>query len=407
MSNSIQDLQYAIDNGIIDFVQVQEQIEMKKRQELLAMHKKPIWQGKGKDKRWKTHLPDHKNTLIAKATRDELEQFLINYYKKELEKPKTFDDMYHHWRTVQDALVSNSTITKYNSDYKRYFQNTEFAKKEIKKITEEDIKVFLVTTVKRLELCQKACKTLYGYTVRVIESARKNHVIEEDPTEFLKASQFYKYCKEKIRPKEACLVSDEELEVLFKRFQLDYQENPSYIPTYAVELATLTGMRVGEIAALRWDAITDNVIIIDKSEKYDRLNKEYIIDDTKNHRARMFPLSDRIKELLHNVKKAELENGYFCEWVFADENGRIHAPVISSCSKNKCRQIGIKEKGIHAYRRTINSKMRCSGVSNVVASSLIGNSPEVNDKYYTFDITDMKEKAKIISNINDKMPVAR
>lgn len=34
--------------------------------------------------------------------------------------------------------------------------------------------------------------------------------------------------------------------------------------------------------------------------------------------------------------------------LFADKNGRIHAPVIS-----------FSDKGIHAYRRTVNSKMRC------------------------------------------------
>ena len=37
---------------------------------------------------------------------------------------------------------------------------------------------------------------------------------------------------------------------------------------------------------------------------------------------------------LDKVKKAELQNGYICEWVFANEDGRVHAPVISSCIKN-------------------------------------------------------------------------
>lgn len=95
-----------------------------------------------------------------------------------------------------------------------------------------------------------------------------------------------------------------------------------------------------------------------------------------------------------------MESGALCEWVFADENGRIHAPIISSCSKNKCRQIGIIEKGIHAYRRIVNSKMRCNGVSVTVAAALLGHTEEVNENYYTFDVSSLAEKTKIVATIN-------
>ncbi|MDY3818392.1 MAG: hypothetical protein SO019_04995, partial [Lachnospiraceae bacterium] len=112
-------------------------------------------------------------------------------------------------------------------------------------------------------------------------------------------------------------------------------------------------------------------------------------------------MTEEIKSLLRKVKKIEEENGYLCEWVFANEGGRIHAPVISSCSKTKCRQLGIDEKGIHAYRKTLNSKMRCSGVSSTVAASILGHTKEVNEQYYTFDVTDMEAKSRIVSRINE------
>ena len=165
-------------------------------------------------------------------------------------------------------------------------------------------------------------------------------------------------------------------------------------------------MRVGEISALSWDCITDSYIIISKSEKYNRQTKKYFIDKTKNGKDRIFPITDEIKQLLENVKKVEMQNGYICEWVFANETGRIHAPIISSCSKNKCKQIGIDDKGIHAYRRTINSKLRCSGVSATVAASLLGHSKEVNEQYYTFDVSSIDEKAKMVSNINKRIHVS-
>lgn len=42
--------------------------------------------------------------------------------------------------------------------------------------------------------------------------------------------------------------------------------------------------------------------------------------------------------------------------------------------------------------------MRCAGVSEVVAASLLGHSPDVNKNYYTFDTTSLEDKAKIVAD---------
>ena len=75
--------------------------------------------------------------------------------------------------------------------------------------------------------------------------------------------------------------------------------------------------------------------------------------------------------------------------------------MISSCSKNKCRQVGNSEKGIYAFRRTVNSKMRCEEVSATAA--LLGHTEYVNERYYTYDISGIEEKTEIILRINAEM----
>ncbi|MCD8121296.1 MAG: hypothetical protein LUE65_03515 [Clostridiales bacterium] len=39
-------------------------------------------------------------------------------------------------------------------------------------------------------------------------------------------------------------------------------------------------------------------------------------------------------------------------------------------------------------------------MSATVAASLLGHSREVNEKYYTFDITNIEQKTAIVSKIN-------
>lgn len=68
--------------------------------------------------------------------------------------------------------------------------------------------------------------------------------------------------------------------------------------------------------------------------------------------------------------------------------------------RNKCIQAGIQTKSIHALRRTLNSKMRCEGVSSIVASSILGHTEKVNNSNYTYDVSDNQYKINMMSNIN-------
>ena len=80
-----------------------------------------------------------------------------------------------------------------------------------------------------------------------------------------------------------------------------------------------------------------------------------------------------------------------------DAEGRVSKSKISDTTRN----ITMSEeftgiKSIHAIRRTINSRMRCNGVSATLASSLIGNTERVNDRNYTYDVSELEEKREII-----------
>lgn len=400
----------AIENdNIIDTEHIQEIIEMKIREKLLKQHPYSIWEGK-KDKKWYTYLPDEtksrKKALKKRNSKEEIEDLVVEYWKKiikiESEKNKkyVFQDAYNNWRSVQDQIVKENSVAKYETDFKRFFEGTDFLSMNIEDITEDKIRIFMVQTIECLKLPKETSRKLFGYISNSIFYARKNLGLESNPLEFLKAKDFYKYCHEKFVPPETKVVSKEKMKLLQEQFYRDHQNMPNYIPTYAVEFACLTGMRVGEIAALRWECITKDYILIDKSEKSDRTKKRYWIEGTKNNKERLFPMTEEIRKLLFKIKKIETEYGYLCEWVFANENGRIHAPLISSCIKTKCRQLGIEVKGIHAFRKTLNSNMRCKGVSSTVASTILGHSPQVNERYYTFDVMDMEEKSKMLEEIN-------
>lgn len=403
---NIDDFHQAIEHGIIDEAYVRECIENMKREEILKNHSYKITLGK--DGKWRTYVKDSTKPsgcrLIKKSTEKKLQDELVKFYGEQKNKALSFKDMYFKWREVQDRLVTDNTAYKYNTDYKRFFKDSAFEQLPIEEITEDMIKLYFHDSIKQNKLTKGAFKKLYGYVNNTFAKAYREKIITENPMIHFVCKQFYPYCEEVDKPLDKQIFSDEEEQLILEKLHSEYVLKPNYIPNYAVELASLTGMRVGEIVALKWEdvhmEVTYPYFLINKSEKYNRSTKEYFIDKTKNKKIRQFPIDDKIKHLLFELKKVQFKYGFYGEWVFANEEGRIHAPVVSSCIKNKCRQLNITEKGIHAFRKTLNSEMRCSGVSEVVASALLGHSPQVNREYYTFDTSSMKDKANIVAKIH-------
>ena len=158
-------------------------------------------------------------------------------------------------------------------------------------------------------------------------------------------------------------------------------------------------MRVGELSALKWEDIDYNneTITICRSEKYSRISKEYYISTTKNDKIRKIPLTDNMKDVLYRTKEDEIRKGYISEFVFCDENGRIHANRISCWTRNNTlTKEFYNVKSIHAIRRTLNSNMKCMGVSTPVAAAILGHTEKVNEENYTYDTSSMTEKKKVV-----------
>ncbi len=154
-------LNYAIEQGIIDLSHIQDAVNMNKRKEILEQHPYSIW--KSKDGKWHTYLPDEEKGRVPRRrnTREAIEDLIIDYYKEQINY--TFSYWWERFKTKQKKFgLCNNSLNKYESDYIRFFQDTDFEKMDIRDITEEDITEFMVDTVKRMYLKEKS-GLLMGY----------------------------------------------------------------------------------------------------------------------------------------------------------------------------------------------------------------------------------------------------
>jgi len=396
--------------GIISLDDVQKNMKLVKQQQILKNHPYKIWEGT--NGRWYTNLPDDTKKdgrrKIAKSSEEKIKKVIIDYYEeKKQDSRMTFEKMFNKWKKFQlDFGLSANTILKYDSDYKRFFNGSKFAETNIDEINEENIKVFVASKIRDKKIIPRTAKTLIWYIKSVFKSAFINKLIIVNPCDFLDSKTMIKYCTiPSEKTSEQRTVSDDQLKLLYEQLYKDKSKKPNYIPTYAIELATLTGMRSGELSGLMWSDIyaENGYIEVCHSEKYNRDTKEFFIDDTKTHKQRHIPLTDEIESLLNEIKSVTMKYGYITDFVFSNEFGRVHARVISDCIRNKSIQIGIDIKSIHAIRRTFSSKLKCMGVSTTITSSILGHTEEVNNNCYTYDISNMDYKKSMVSKVTKSM----
>ena len=158
--------------GIVDSAYFEEAITM------LKCHKYKIRQDK--DGRWSTYVrkEGEDRKLIRKSSKEELVKALKEFYAY---GGRTFKDIYKEWRSYHDKMVCNNSISKYDSDEKRYFSQGEFLEKQMKILTEDDVKVFIKETIDKQHLCKSASKKLFYYVKDTFDFAFRHNYITVNP----------------------------------------------------------------------------------------------------------------------------------------------------------------------------------------------------------------------------------
>lgn len=415
-------------NDILD--RLRKDIEMKRRSEVEKHHKfaisKLIDRKKdgGERIRFRTFLPDEngkKGKQIIRNDRDEIIDVLMDYYGVK-EEAASFDDVYKEWCDHYFILHNSSSNTKfkYHTDYNRFFENDQFIMKAITDITDADIEEFFLRCITKdlHRLTYKAFTRLYGYVDGTFKRAFKLRIIDKNPMDYIDKKDFRDACRDvEEKTADTELISDDHFAMILDQLYKDINNNPTYFAPYAVELAALTGMRVAELATLKWEDIdlARRVIIISRSDKDNRVVNEdgtithkWTVEKTKTKKKRMFPIDEDVMRSIKRIQNAHLQNNIQSEWLFPHkEYGWTRSSIISSCLKNKCLQLKLgRTYGIHAFRKTLNSDMRMNNAPAKMCASMLGNTPEVNDQHYYYDTSNIDEKLRYVEEAHKKRSFA-
>ncbi len=396
---TIERLHEALNNGILNLSDIEQQIIMAEREELLARHPYTVYQGK--DGSWYTYISDNtkktKRRQIKRKTREGIEEVLLEHYR-ELEDNPTIKEVFEEWneRKLKLAKIKHSTFTRNEQIFKRHFD--KFGEKFIKSVSEEDFSDFLEEQVVIFHLTAQGYVNLKSLVKGFLKRARKRNLIYFSVEDMLDRVDL---CDRDFRTR----VVDDEDEVFYddevKAIVSYCKGHISDINCVGVALMFATGLRVGEVVALRHCDILKPVIHVHATETRYRENDRMVFEVAENPKTpagnRRVVVADSYEWVVDALDK-------YCpdrEFIFTDSDGvRLHTQAVRKRLYQICEKLHIKVRSPHKARKTYGSILLDNGVDSKFIEKQMGHTAiSCTEHYYHRDRRYLQEKLDIINSI--------
>lgn len=383
----------AIENGIIDMEYIKEQIQMTERNRYLKQHKQKIY--KGKDGAWYTYLPGRK--LLRRVNKQKLEDEIIFYYKS-LEENPTLKEVFDEWlnRKLELGKIKPATATRYLVDFNRYYN--EFGERRIKDISPDEIAEFLEEQVPKYNLTSKAFSNLRTITRGMLKRARKRKLVDYSVEMIF---QDLDVSEKDFKPR----VVNDELEIFYDdeyEMVMEYCRNHSDdCKCLGIALMLSSGIRIGELVALKQGDISNGIIAIHRTEtRYEKDGKwiHEVLEYPKTPAGvRRVIIPDSCLWILEKLKLLNPEQ----EWLFVSSKGtRLHTADVRKRQYMVCHKLDIPVRSPHKDRKTYGSILLDSNVDRKFIEKQMGHTNiACTEAHYHRDRKREQEKRDILNKI--------
>ena len=172
-------------------------------------------------------------------------------------------------------------------------------------------------------------------------------------------------------------------------FSIEWSSDLAYTAAF---LSAFTGMRLGEVRALRPSRIHDGYILVDSS-----WSDTSGIKTTKSGKARVVPITKRIQTMLRKASEGRADD----ELIFSSDGKVPFDDKRFSCPlKETMGKLGIDFYGrnlsFHSFRHFFNTQIVAAGVSGEIVRNIVGHeSIEMTDRYLHLGSNELSAVRKV------------
>lgn len=325
----------------------------------------------------------------------------LEYVKETKPADLTVSEYMKEWLEKKRLTIQPSTSYSYNKIFNCQIEKT-LGHIDMTALDTKTIQLLINAHAEgsgnKKPLAKSGLKRLKNLLHVALEDAIKDGIIEKNPASRVvipadhaisvkTKKQFSLSDEEIIKFREAALVKN-------KAGQIKYRDGIILV------IMVATGMRIGEILALKWDDIdfeNERIHIHSTVQKVANSGAKYRIKDgTKTNEGRFLPMSNSAKEYLILLKDYYREKGIVSDFVCCTEVGTMQTERNLSRSLDLLLERAELPKAIspHTLRHTFGSTMLRKGVGIEVVSKLMGHSSiELTLRIYTHVLEEQKIKA--------------
>ena len=396
-----------------------------KREKILKEHSYSIY-FREKDQCWYTHLPDEtkkeKRRKVKKKSRTDLEDAIVEFCahpKIEDSGLKTLRDVYPKWLDYMETRTeATTTIRRYDADWRKWFAEDpiiDLPLYELDYITLDAWahKIVKGQNVKGIHMTSKQYYNAVTIIKGCLNYAFEKKAIEDNAYLRVRIDKKLFYVPEKkFNDDRDQVFKEDEVEELRRLAWQDYTEKRDEA-ALAVLVVSYTGLRAGEVCALKWKAINEDMTElmvagqIVKEEKRDKEGNwmKTTWKDTKRVKSvngqRVVYIPAKLREPLmeHKRYKKPVDGE---DLIFTGKKGEfINNGTTYRRTVKYSKMIESYRKGTHKLRKTYLSTLYDGGIHESTLTKLAGQAIDgkVLHQHYLKDRSEQEEVRRKIDEL--------
>jgi integrase len=333
----------------------------------------------------------------------------IDNQEKDQESVETLDSIAKSFFEYRFQSTAGGTYSKDKHNYETFIKGTAIATKDISKITLDDGTKWSrhCSSVKPNMKCQYF-KNVRGTLNQMFKYAISKNLITQNPVAEISIHRDHLAPETVHKDSELFFDDDERKQVCALAYE-DANATHSAVPL-AIPLLFNTGLRDGELCALKWRDIEEDgeelhiqaEMVEDRNEENKFLGYKYVSHTKTRAGNRAIPLSQKAKETLALVKKFNIEHDYPVgddDFIFL----RTYRGNVQECT-TRCFESRIKKyckaadmtvlKSQHDIRRTFATNLFHEGMDPKEIQALMGH--ENIEQTYSYIKKKGTDKTKIL-----------
>lgn len=341
---------------------------MKKAQlELIKQaHPYAITPPKTEGGRWQTYVKDTSKKSGRKEVKAPTEEAIYEVLGEYYLIGDTFSQVYHSWiEYIRGYGKAGGTIQRHEQRYKKYFENSKIVEMSVRNVNLLALEAECNRIVSEFNLSYHEWQQAKAILLGTFKYAVKKGLIAENPMKRVEIGVRYRQVSKK--PSETQVYQTDEYNDLVSYLEAKYTEteDDSFL---AIMLGLMTGVRVGELAALQFDDVTGHKLHVLREEvrRKTKVNDKWIstcvvVPHTKTNTDRFVTLLPKALDIIRRLEEKHPDHKT-TDFLFTRNGERLRERQLAYVLEKYSERKGKATKSTHKMRKTYASRLNAKGV---------------------------------------------